>query len=44
MRAFHKSLRHKLADNTDNHTYIFTEPSLGCQMGRAETPERGEAR
>ena len=38
VRTFIKNLRHKLADDADNPTYIFTEPRVGYRMARSEPP------
>ena len=42
MRTAISSLRRKLQDNTQNPTYIHTEPRVGYRMPKPETPEQTE--
>ena len=37
MRTVISSIRHKLGDDADNPTYVFTEPRIGYRMARGET-------
>ena len=43
MRTVISSLRRKLGDDSDNPTYIFTEPRVGYRMPKGEAPGRKEA-
>ena len=39
VRTFVKNLRHKLGDDADDPTYVFTEPRVGYRMPAGETQE-----
>ena len=38
IRTAISTIRHKLGDDADNPTYIFTEPRVGYKMPKADTP------
>ena len=43
IRTIASSLRHKLADDADSPTRIFTEPRVGYRMPKGETKESEES-
>ena len=42
MRTAISAIRHKLGDDADNPTYIFTELRVGYRMPKGDTPQPGE--